>query len=734
MSPSPGAWFLLQAVAGGAVLGVAAMLFAWWRLRRAEEFVLWLSLWLTPVAALLVLNGVLPLTVPASPGNTAALWLRSQCLAGSMLLTMPALRSVSGGPRVRWWMTAAASLFALRALLFLTTDLVYAHRYAEGSPVYGPLITISYGLPALVVLTYVVEGVRRSPRVRQRPWYVAWGLVSLVLLVVAFALETGPLAELLTGLWVLPLVGVVWHLGFCQLEHQVRVSERVRRMRNALADLHNAAWFEHSPEGLLHRAEQEAERVLGVPVSGTLSELPNGKYLASLTAAVRPRDSQAAAFLSDAGTVVASAAERYALYERLDRAAHTCPLTGLPNRRRIDEVVAETWKETGPQDRVAVLFCGLDAFTRVNEELGHAGGDEVIRAAGRALREVAPAGATVGRYGGAEFVLVLPSPPEESAVLEVAEEIAGTLVDSARGRVRSVSVGVVVANGAEVRDAASLVRDADTAMHEAKRRGVPVRLFDRALRERLLHELDLGRRIARAAREDRFEVHFQPVVDARTLQVVAVEALTRLRDDGQLLSPEEWVPVAEENGHIVDIGLMALRAARGACERSGLAVGVNVSPHQLAEPDFVDKVLATWAPAPLERLVVEITESALLADIPLGVEMLADLRDRGVRVAIDDFGTGFSSLARLSRLPVDVLKVDKLFARDLTTDRGRAVLRGIVEIGHASGMKIVVEGVETRGQLDVAVALGADRVQGFLLGRPSAQTPAPVRLQPREEA
>ncbi|MDQ2625219.1 MAG: EAL domain-containing protein, partial [Actinomycetota bacterium] len=269
---------------------------------------------------------------------------------------------------------------------------------------------------------------------------------------------------------------------------------------------------------------------------------------------------------------------------------------------------------------------------------------------------------------------------------------------------------------------------ADMAMFEAKHKRLGVRVFDQGLRDRRLREIDLGRRIARAVADDEFEVHFQPIVDVRTLEVVALEALTRWPVENLPQDGEDWVAAAEESGQIIAIGLNAVRAARKACTDFGLPVGVNVSPRQLAEPDLTAQLLGAWGDDDRDRLTLEITESALLDDLPLGIETLAALRAEGVRIALDDFGTGYSSLARLAHLPVDVLKVDRQFATDSVSSRGRAVLRGIIEIAHASGLLVVVEGVETVEQLETITELGADRVQGYLVGRASMQAPTPVTL------
>ena len=728
MGLQEGAWLALQVFAGGLAAGGSALLFVYWRLERRDPFVFWTMAWLAPLALLLVLNAIVPVLEPGSTLNTAGLWLRSQALGLSVLLAIPAVASVTGGPRLRPWVLAVGGLLVLRAVLFLATDLVFAHEYVDGSPAYGPLITWTFAVPALLVATYVTRAMLRIPRGRGRALAFGASVLAFGTLAYAFILETGPLAELLTALWAFPIIALVMIVGVRRALADIGRNVRQREMRDALAALTNAAWFDRHPEQLLSRAETAARSLLrNEEVHAGLYRLPNDSFHASFTVPSElAGDAQASAFLDDLGHVVAAAAERYLLHERLEEAAHTDALTGLPNRRRLDAVVTEAWESVG-DGTLAVLFCDLDAFKRINEEFGHPVGDSVLQRAAQALERTAPEGATVARYGGDEFVVVIPDAPEVHAVVEIAQSLQRAVAEAAPGKVRSMSVGVVVARADEVREPYTLVRDADSAMFEAKRKRLGVRVFDQSLRARRLREIDLSRRIARAVAEGEFEVHFQPIVDARSLEVVAVEALTRWPREAQR-DIEDWVAVAEESGQIVPIGLEVVRAARRAAEDFALPVGVNVSPRQLAEPDLAAQLLDAWGPDRREELTLEITETALLDDLFLSVDTLVALRDEGVRIAIDDFGTGYSSLSRLSYLPVDVLKVDQQFARDATSPRGRAVLRGVIEIAHASGLRVVVEGVETVEQLEIITELGADQVQGFLLGRPSAEAPAVVKL------
>lgn len=732
MDYSSGGWIVFQAAAGGVVAGVAAVLHVWWYLTRRDRFILWITVWLAPFAVLFLLNSSIAFVESGTPADTALLWLRSQALAATILLAMPAVASITGGPRPFWWVAAAGGFFAVRAVLFLTTNLVYAHEYVGGMPQYGPLLSWTFAIPVAITIWYVVLCIRALPVSAMRTVAVAASLASFSILLLAFILISGELAELLTSLWALPVIGMVIYAGLRHTRDGLTRSVRQQHMRDALASLTNAAWFDRQPEHLLSRAEASARALLDNPaIEGRITRMQRGGYYTSFS--VPPeyaKDEQVRSFLDDMGYVISAAADRHELSRRLREAAHTDSLTGLVNRRRLDEIVDEEWQREDVA-RMAVLFCDIDAFKQVNDEFGHPTGDTVLQSTARALREVVGQRGVVGRYGGDEFVVVLPEVDDDDAVVDLAHDLQHAVVSASPGKVRSVSVGVVIADRSELREPYSLVRDADSAMFEAKHKRIGVFVFDEGLRDRVIGEIALGRRLARAFAAGELEVRYQPVVDPNSLEVVALEALSHWPDANGGHEPAAWVPVAEESGLIIEIGLGAVRAARWASDRYDLPVGVNVSPRQLAEEDLAHQILAAWGADRRDRLVVEITESALLDDLSLGIQILQTLRAEGVQVAIDDFGTGYSTLARLGNLPVDVLKVDRELVEDILTERGRAVVRGVLQIAHAHGLRVVVEGIETRDQLAAAIALGADMVQGYLVGRPTSEAPQPVRLPPR---
>jgi EAL domain-containing protein (putative c-di-GMP-specific phosphodiesterase class I) len=255
-------------------------------------------------------------------------------------------------------------------------------------------------------------------------------------------------------------------------------------------------------------------------------------------------------------------------------------------------------------------------------------------------------------------------------------------------------------------------------MLEAKRSRAGFRVFDRALRRRV--EADRHRRaeLEAAVADGGFVAHFQPVVDARTLEIVEVEALARWDHHGTLVLPSEWLDLAEETGLIVPIGLDVLRQARRALERFQMPVAVNVAARQLAEPDALAQFETAWGDVFWEHLTLEITESALVRTTH-AIPVLSELRARGVRIAVDDFGTGYSSLARLRDMPVDVLKIDRSFVRGVDVDpQNASIVAAFVELARGLGVTTLAEGIETAGELGFLRSRGCVLGQGFLYSKP----------------
>jgi diguanylate cyclase (GGDEF)-like protein/PAS domain S-box-containing protein len=417
------------------------------------------------------------------------------------------------------------------------------------------------------------------------------------------------------------------------------------------------------------------------------------------------------------------------------QAAHD-PLTGLPNRttlaRRLEASVARG-------DRPAVMLVDLDRFKVVNDSLGHPEGDRLLVAVAERLTAVVGEAGLVTRLGGDEFVVLVEGAPTQVELLALAGEIcaaAATPVALGGHEVATgASVGIAVHDGRS--STADLLRDADTAMYRVKGEGRDgFALFDPAWRQTSAARLRIETALRRALAEGRgLELHHQPILSVTTGAVTGVEALLRWQPEVLGLEPSDTdagvaalIGVAEDSGLIGALGdwvvrqacrdLAALDAELGG---PGLSIAVNVSGAQLRRDGFaaaVRQALADSGVSP-DRLVVELTESVVLDDIPGAEGALSALRADGVRLAMDDFGTGYSALSNLKRFPFSQVKIDRSFVADLGRDaEDTALVTAVVGMAHALGLSVVAEGVETIDQLAVLEQLGCDEVQGYLIGRP----------------
>jgi diguanylate cyclase (GGDEF)-like protein len=419
--------------------------------------------------------------------------------------------------------------------------------------------------------------------------------------------------------------------------------------------------------------------------------------------------------------------------QEAEHLAYHDPLTGLPNRRLLlDRLAVALAHGRRSGHRLAVLFVDLDRFKVINDSLGHATGDELLRQVGARLRAAVRAEDTLARLGGDEFVLLLP----ELDGAEGAGEVAGKVLEALRepfmvgGRELFVtaSAGISVApdDGAE---GETLLRHADIAMYGGKQaRGDGYRFFTPEMNRRALERLETESALRRALVQDELALVYQPVVDLRTGRVSAVEALVRWNHPTLgMLAPDQFLEVAEATGLIVPLGAWVLRTACGQARRwreaghDSLRLLVNLSVRQFQEPALVQQVAETLAREglPPELLELEITESVAMRDTAASEDVLGGLRSVGVRLSIDDFGTGYSSLEYLRRFPIHTLKVDRTFVRDVQTDEGdAAIVSAVVAMAHRLGLTVIAEGVEHPGQLEFLRAQGCDAVQGFLISRP----------------
>jgi diguanylate cyclase (GGDEF)-like protein/PAS domain S-box-containing protein len=422
---------------------------------------------------------------------------------------------------------------------------------------------------------------------------------------------------------------------------------------------------------------------------------------------------------------------------RIHHLAHHDALTGLLNRNAFMERLEALLTSGRAGDaQGALLFIDLDHFKRVNDSLGHLAGDVLLQTLSQRLTALLRSSDVVARFGGDEFMVLLPGALPLADVQEVAGKLLAALGAPVVLEGRSISVTPSVGIALYPQHAATpadLVKHADAAMYEAKRQGRAMhRLYDPEFSRRALEALELETELTRAIARGEFELHYQPQVRAADGVLAGCEALIRWRHPIRgLILPDQFIPLAEQQRLIVPIGHWVLREAAQAARRwrdagRALPVAVNLSSLQLREPDFVDAVAAVLREAglPGAALEVEITERMLMDDLDTVRAALSHLRALGVRIAIDDFGTGWSSLGHLNQLPIDRIKIDRSFVHGLPGDAGNAAIaRAIVMLAQSLGREVIAEGVETEAQRAFLVGLGCEQLQGLLFGAPMSDAP-----------
>ncbi|GAB6043562.1 EAL domain-containing protein [Endothiovibrio diazotrophicus] len=425
--------------------------------------------------------------------------------------------------------------------------------------------------------------------------------------------------------------------------------------------------------------------------------------------------------------------ERKAAEERIAHLAHHDILTGLLNRfsleDRLEQVLAGARREGR---EVVVLFIDLDRFKHINDSLGHQVGDQLLVEVASRLRGCVRESDIVARIGGDEFVLVLTGFTESAYAAHVAEKILQRvsepyrIADHELETTPSIGIAVFPSDGA---NADELLKSADVAMYHAKERGRHnYYFFTESMRVAATERLALEHALRVAVEEGQLELHYQPQIHVGEVRICAVEALVRWRHPEQgLIPPDRFIPLAEESGVILPLGAWVLDRACAELARwkaagiGGVRMAVNLSARQLQSEGLVDQVSAAMLAHGLEgsELELEITETAAMSDAELAVAQLTALRRLGVRLAIDDFGTGYSSLAYLKRLPIQTLKLDRTFVRDLEQDNNDAeICAATVALAHNLGLEVVAEGVETEAQQAFLTELGCDCLQGYRFSRP----------------
>lgn len=418
--------------------------------------------------------------------------------------------------------------------------------------------------------------------------------------------------------------------------------------------------------------------------------------------------------------------------DRIRRLAYFDPLTGLPNRTLLRDRAEQALAHAQRHDcDVALLFVDLDHFKTINDSLGHTIGDGLLQKLGERLQNLLRDTDTVGRLGGDEFLIVL-SELDANSTAKIAQKLLAAMADPFEIQRHSLVITLSIGISLSPRDGANfdeLLKNADAALYRAKESGRNAyHFFTPEMNAAAFERLLLENALRNAIKNGELMLYYQPKSDLRTGGITGFEALLRWRHPEMgLISPNRFIPIAEDSGLISPIGGWALREACRQVkewENAGLppvTVAVNLSTRQFALSNVHQIVMdaLTETALPPERLELEITESLLAQNLDATLEMLRNVKALGVRIAVDDFGTGYSSLAYLRRFPLDKLKIDQSFVRDLLTDPDdRAIAAGVINLGHSLGLTVIAEGVESQAQLECLCGLSCDEAQGFYLSKP----------------
>ena len=487
----------------------------------------------------------------------------------------------------------------------------------------------------------------------------------------------------------------------------------------------------------LQLAEQQAKALadgdLDHPV---LSHQNAGTLGASLQAAV--------------GALATSMQEREEFRRRMTHEATHDGLTGIANRNAsLSQLNRGLDRTRRSETSLAVLFIDLDDFKAVNDNHGHRAGDTVLRTIAQRMVNTARSGDHVGRLGGDEFVVIAEPVDDIDDAVQLAERLLEKLIEPIQfeGALLKVgaSIGISMSDSfatpeSERADGSDLLRDADLAVYKAKSEGRGrIELCDDDLRAEMFERADLEKALYQAIENDEFVLYYQPIIRTSEDSLHAFEALIRWNRPAKgMVPPDDFIPFAERSDLIVLIDQWVLGAVarqiqvwEAAGQYSDVPISINISGRHLASPDFVADVMTPLTDAAIDpkRIIVEITESALLDDLNGAASKLQSLRSHGIRTAIDDFGTGYTSLAHLKSLPIDILKIDRSFTND---ESAASLVQLIIDTGHLLGATITAEGIETHLQANALTAMGSDDLQGYLYGRPMPAsnlifpTPAPA--------
>jgi diguanylate cyclase (GGDEF)-like protein/PAS domain S-box-containing protein len=428
--------------------------------------------------------------------------------------------------------------------------------------------------------------------------------------------------------------------------------------------------------------------------------------------------------------------DRKSAEQKLSHDAFHDTLTDLPNRTLfMDRLSLAVERAKRREDFLfAVLFLDLDRFKDINDSLGHLTGDQLLIAIAKMLGEDLRSTDTVARLGGDEFVILLEDIIDISDATHVADRIQEKLTRSIKLSDREVfvttSIGIVLSMTGYQRPE-DVLRDADIAMYRAKAQGrARYEIFDLAMRDRIMDRISLETDLRQAFERNELLMYYQPIVSIMDNRIIGFEALVRWQHPERgLLSPTEFIPMAEESGLILSIGRWVIREActqmrewlTDFCTEPPLTISVNLSGKQVAQPELYDQIEEILKETSLDphSLKLEITESAIMDNIDFAVQVFTRLQSLGVQIQVDDFGIGYSSLNYLSHFPINTLKIDRTFVRNMTKDNNYLkIVQAIIMLAHGLGMTVIAEGVETEAQLSQIKALGCELAQGFYISKP----------------
>ncbi len=419
--------------------------------------------------------------------------------------------------------------------------------------------------------------------------------------------------------------------------------------------------------------------------------------------------------------------------EQLEKKAFFDTLTHLPNRslffNRLDHSIEQSRRNN---EKLAIVFLDLDRFKYINDTLGHAVGDQLLQDVAKRISDCTRKSDTVARLGGDEFTLILPDLLTSHGAAIVAQKILKSLnqpFNLLNGEYTiggSIGISLYPSNGISSEE---LVKNADIAMYQAKQNGKNnYQFFTNEMNDKVVKRLAFENKLYKAVEKNEFVLYYQPQTDKNFKKITGFEALIRwnLPNEG-LITPNEFIPIAEETGSIIQIGSWVMKEACSqskSWEKAGLGnsrIAVNVSAKQFKQEGLVDLINNSLKETGLhsDLLELEITESCILENANIAIDMMHEIKEMGIHLSIDDFGVGFSSLNMLKNLPIDKLKIDRSFVNEVTTDADNAtIVKSIISLAHNLDLKVIAEGVETKEQLEFLRSYDCDEIQGYLVGKP----------------